>query len=132
MTGRLSQGRGSRSSKWHTASSHASSSETHADPNSSSLPRSRPKSIDEVAAQEHTVNVLRKTLLSSNLPHMLFYGPPGTGKTSTILALARQLFGPELFKSRVLELNASDERGISVVREKIKSFAKLAVSHADR
>jgi replication factor C subunit 2/4 len=91
----------------------------------------RPKTIDEVAAQEHTVNVLRKSLMSTNLPHMLFYGPPGTGKTSTILALARQLFGPELMKSRVLELNASDERGISVVREKIKNFAKLAVSNAN-
>lgn len=90
----------------------------------------RPKTIEEVAAQDHTVNVLRKALLSTNLPHMLFYGPPGTGKTSTILALARQLFGPELMKSRVLELNASDERGISVVRDKIKNFAKLAVSNA--
>ncbi|KAI0670573.1 replication factor C [Trametes maxima] len=74
----------------------------------------RPKTIDDVSAQEHTVAVLRKTLTSSNLPHMLFYGPPGTGKTSTILALARQLFGPDNFRSRVLELNASDERGISI------------------
>jgi DNA polymerase III delta prime subunit len=47
-------------------------------------------------------------LRSSNLPHCLMYGPPGTGKTSTLLALARELFGPELARSRVLELNASD------------------------
>ncbi|KZT11535.1 P-loop containing nucleoside triphosphate hydrolase protein [Laetiporus sulphureus 93-53] len=84
----------------------------------------RPQTIDDVSAQEHTVAVLRKTLTSSDLPHMLFYGPPGTGKTSTILALARQLYGPDNFRSRVLELNASDERGISIVREKIKNFAR--------
>ncbi|KAI9508475.1 P-loop containing nucleoside triphosphate hydrolase protein [Russula earlei] len=84
----------------------------------------RPESIDDVSSQEHIISVLQKTLSSTNLPHMLFYGPPGTGKTSTILALARQLFGPDNFRTRVLELNASDERGISIVREKIKNFAR--------
>ncbi|OAQ98081.1 hypothetical protein LLEC1_03153 [Akanthomyces lecanii] len=89
----------------------------------------RPKSLDDVAAQEHTVTVLQRTLQAANLPHMLFYGPPGTGKTSTILALAKQLYGPEMMKSRVLELNASDERGISIVRDKVKNFARMQLTN---
>jgi replication factor C subunit 2/4 len=92
-------------------------------------PPSRPKSLDDVTAQDHTVTVLRRNLQSANLPHMLFYGPPGTGKTSTVLALAKQLYGPELIKTRVLELNASDERGISIVREKVKDFARMQLSN---
>ncbi|KAF2650220.1 replication factor C subunit 4 [Lophiostoma macrostomum CBS 122681] len=90
----------------------------------------RPKTLSEVAAQDNTIQILSRTLQSSNLPHMLFYGPPGTGKTSTILALAKQLYGPELMKSRVLELNASDERGISIVRAKVKDFARQQLSSA--
>ncbi|KAI4116000.1 MAG: hypothetical protein LQ345_003501 [Seirophora villosa] len=89
----------------------------------------RPKSLKDVAAQDHTITVLQRTLQASNLPHMLFYGPPGTGKTSTILALAKELYGPEMFRSRVLELNASDERGISIVREKVKDFARMQLSN---
>lgn len=89
----------------------------------------RPNELSDIACQDHAIDVLKDALKSKNLPHLLFYGPPGTGKTSTILALAKQLFGPNLYKSRVLELNASDERGIGVVRKKIKTFAKLVVSN---
>ncbi|DBB01889.1 hypothetical protein WJX77_011612 [Trebouxia sp. C0004] len=87
----------------------------------------RPKNVGEVAYQDEVVQTLEKAMQSANLPHLLFYGPPGTGKTSTALAVARQLYGPELMKARVMELNASDERGISVVRDKIKAFASTAV-----
>jgi replication factor C subunit 2/4 len=58
------------------------------------------------------------------IPHLLFYGPAGTGKTSAIIALAKEIFGVKFYKERVIELNASDERGISVIREKVKVFAQ--------
>jgi len=91
----------------------------------------RPKNLDEIAYQTEVVAALRRSLETANLPHLLFYGPPGTGKTSTILAVARELYGPTLMKQRVMELNASDERGIDVVRHKVKNFAKVAVGTAN-
>ena len=88
----------------------------------------RPKGIGDVASQSETVKTLQNAVKTGNLPHLLFYGPPGTGKTSMALALCRNLWGPDLFKQRVLEMNASDERGISIVRNKVKHFANLAIS----
>lgn len=87
----------------------------------------RPAKVEDVAHQDEVVQTLKKSIELGTLPHLMFHGPPGTGKTTTILAVARALYGPDLYKSRVLELNASDERGISVVREKIKTFAQGSV-----
>lgn len=104
----------------------------------------RPKTLDEVVSHEditstskekpkaHIVHrylawfdffsIVETFIEAKRLPHLLFYGPPGTGKTTTILACARKLYGDK-FKSMILELNASDDRGIDVVREQIKNFA---------
>lgn len=68
------------------------------------------------------METVRKFVEEGKLPHLLFYGPPGTGKTSTIIALAKEIYGPK-YKNMVLELNASDDRGIDVVRNQIKDFA---------
>lgn len=87
----------------------------------------RPNRLDDIVYQENVVNALKKTKLTGKMQHLLFYGPPGTGKTSTIIALAKELFGNN-YKERILELNASDERGIQVVREKVKKFSQKIIS----
>lgn len=91
----------------------------------------RPKELSDIIYQDEIVKVLKTTIKNGNLPHLLLYGPAGTGKTSTILAVARELFGPNKFSERVIELNASDERGINIVRNKIITFAKLAIGTED-
>ena len=82
----------------------------------------RPTSIDDLASQEEVTKTLRGAIAQGQLPHLLMYGPPGTGKTSTILAAAKDMYG-QGYKNMTLELNASDDRGIDVVRNEIKEFA---------
>jgi replication factor C subunit 2/4 len=88
----------------------------------------RPKNLDEVESQEDIIVSLKNCIKTKNIPHLLFFGPSGCGKTSTILALAKEIFGKKYWDDRVIELNASDERGIKVVREKIKRYAMNSVS----
>ncbi|EGY16475.1 hypothetical protein VD0002_g530 [Verticillium dahliae] len=83
----------------------------------------RPATLADVSGHHDILATINKFVDKNRLPHLLLYGPPGTGKTSTILALARRIYGPENVRQMVLELNASDDRGIDVVREQIKTFA---------
>lgn len=83
----------------------------------------RPKKIDDIIGQEETKSRLKGFIESKSLPHLLFAGPPGTGKTSAVIALAREIFNDGI-ESNLLELNASDERGIDIIRNQVKDFAK--------
>ncbi len=83
----------------------------------------RPRKLTEVAGQHETVSSLRAFVKAGNMPNLLFAGPPGVGKTTCALALAHELFGKD-YTGNFLELNASDERGIDVVRGRIKDFAR--------
>eukprot|EP01100_Stratorugosa_tubuloviscum_P009477 TRINITY_DN397_c1_g1_i5.p1 TRINITY_DN397_c1_g1~~TRINITY_DN397_c1_g1_i5.p1 ORF type:complete len:305 (-),score=109.32 TRINITY_DN397_c1_g1_i5:60-974(-) len=89
----------------------------------------RPSTLTQVVHQQHVVAALQQIIKTKIFPHLLFYGPPGTGKTSTILAVCRDLFQGS-FSQRVLELNASDERGIGTVRSTVKSFSRTTVSQS--
>lgn len=81
----------------------------------------RPISLDEVVAHTEIIKILDRFITNNCMTHLLFYGPSGTGKTSVIMACARKLYGDSL-KFMTLELNSSDERGIEIVRHRIKQF----------
>jgi len=83
----------------------------------------RPRSLKDIVNQKDIVERLQKFVAEKNMPHLLFAGPPGTGKTTAAHALAHDLYG-EGYTQFMLELNASDERGIDTIREKVKEFAR--------
>ncbi|KAL6231440.1 hypothetical protein BDW75DRAFT_220044 [Aspergillus navahoensis] len=87
----------------------------------------RPVFLDDVVGNTETVERLKIIAKDGNMPHVIISGMPGIGKTTSILCLARQLLG-DSYKEAVLELNASDERGIDVVRNRIKGFAQKKVT----
>lgn len=85
----------------------------------------RPQKLDEVVGQPDITERLKAYAKTKSMPHLLFAGPAGTGKTTCAIALAKELFG-DAWKANFQEMNASDERGISVVRTKIKDYARIA------
>ncbi|MFP4402676.1 MAG: replication factor C small subunit [Candidatus Nanoarchaeia archaeon] len=85
----------------------------------------RPESFKDIIGQKEFVSRIEAFVKSKNMPHLLFAGTPGTGKTTTALVIAKELYGKEYLQGNYLELNASDERGIDVIRNQIKEFAKM-------
>lgn len=85
--------------------------------------RYRPSAFEEMVGQQEIVKRVKSLVNSINIPHLLFAGPAGTGKSTLALIIVKSLFG-DTWKDNYLELNASDERGIDVVRQKVKDFAR--------
>lgn len=83
----------------------------------------RPDTLDDIVNHEHVTQRLKAFVEDESLPHLLFTGPAGTGKSASALAIAKDMFG-EKWRSNVLELNASDTRGIDIVRNQVKDFAR--------
>jgi len=83
----------------------------------------RPNNINDIISHDQNIQTIKKLLSNSSLPHLLFHGSPGTGKTSTIMAIANEIYGKNI-RLMLLKLDASDDRGINSVREDIKGFAE--------
>ena len=90
----------------------------------------RPNTLEDVVGHEEIINRLEAFVEEESIPHMLFAGPAGTGKTTSAVALAKDLYG-DTWNQNFMEMNASDERGINVVREQIKDFARTKPVNAD-
>lgn len=87
----------------------------------------RPKNISEISQNTELIELFGNIIRTREMTHSIFYGPPGTGKTSTILAIGMELF-KDRFSEHVIEFNASDDRGINAVREKISTHAKKTIT----
>jgi replication factor C small subunit len=85
----------------------------------------RPQRFDDIIGQSEYITRIRSFVETKSMPHLLFAGSPGTGKTTTAHVIANELYGIEGKKGNLLELNASDDRGIDIIRNQIKEFAKL-------
>lgn len=83
----------------------------------------RPSKFEDMAGQQEIIKRVKSLVQAMNIPHLLFAGPAGTGKSTLALIIVKELFGQK-WKENYLELNASDERGIDVVRQKVKDFAR--------
>lgn len=109
-----------------------SSSNIRSRTNMSWIEKYRPESLDGMVCHKNVIEYFTKVKNGTKpLCNIILFGPPGTGKTSMILALAKQLYGPNLYRERVKEFNASDERGIEFVRKKIKQLAESLIGKVD-
>jgi replication factor C small subunit len=85
----------------------------------------RPEKLDDIVGQDEIIRRLKSYVRTRNLPHLLFSGPPGVGKTAASISIVKEVFG-ETWRNNFIELNASDERGIDIIRHKVKDFARMA------
>ena len=88
----------------------------------------RPSKLSEIVGQDANIRKIKSFVDHKQLPHLIFAGPAGTGKTTTAIAIAMELFGED-WRQNFLELNASNERGIDVIRENVKDFARIRPSN---